>query len=164
MRKLHLAALLVIFGALLTRPAYAGSGEFIGTLVGAGTGGYIGSMFGHGAGRLAATGAGVFIGGAIGNEIGYQSDHSYGYYARSYYPAYYYPSTVYYAPPPTVYYVSSRYAPNYVAPPDPPPVAVNQTYGSYCREYSQQVRIGGQVQESYGTACLQPDGSWKIVQ
>ncbi|MGD8325837.1 MAG: hypothetical protein PVF65_02880, partial [Sphingomonadales bacterium] len=28
------------------------------------------------------------------------------------------------------------------------------------REYQSVVIIGGQEQEAYGTACLQPDGSW----
>ncbi|MBK8173894.1 MAG: hypothetical protein IPK66_00900 [Rhodospirillales bacterium] len=35
--------------------------------------------------------------------------------------------------------------------------------GEYCREYQQTVTIGGQPQKSYGTACRQPDGSWKIT-
>jgi surface antigen len=35
--------------------------------------------------------------------------------------------------------------------------------GQYCREYQQTVSIGGQEQQAYGTACRQPDGSWKIV-
>jgi len=35
--------------------------------------------------------------------------------------------------------------------------------GSYCREYQQTITIGGQTTEGYGTACRQPDGSWKIV-
>jgi surface antigen len=34
--------------------------------------------------------------------------------------------------------------------------------GQYCREYQQEVTIGGEKQQSYGTACRQPDGSWKI--
>ncbi len=33
----------------------------------------------------------------------------------------------------------------------------------YCREYSQSVSIGGQRQSSYGTACMQPDGSWQVI-
>ncbi len=33
----------------------------------------------------------------------------------------------------------------------------------HCREYSQSVTIGGQQQRSYGTACMQPDGSWQVV-
>lgn len=33
----------------------------------------------------------------------------------------------------------------------------------YCREYQQDVTIGGVLRSSYGTACQQPDGAWKIV-
>lgn len=32
----------------------------------------------------------------------------------------------------------------------------------YCREYSQTFTIGNTTQKGYGTACLQPDGSWAI--
>ena len=32
----------------------------------------------------------------------------------------------------------------------------------YCREYQQTIVIGGKEQKAYGTACRQPDGSWKI--
>ena len=35
--------------------------------------------------------------------------------------------------------------------------------GQYCREYTQTINIGGEKHQSYGTACRQPDGSWKIV-
>ena len=35
--------------------------------------------------------------------------------------------------------------------------------GQYCREFEQSVTIGGKPQKSSGTACRQPDGSWKIV-
>jgi surface antigen len=35
--------------------------------------------------------------------------------------------------------------------------------GAYCREFQQTVTIGGREERSYGTACRQPDGSWKIV-
>jgi surface antigen len=35
--------------------------------------------------------------------------------------------------------------------------------GAYCREYQQTIMIGGQEHRSYGTACRQPDGQWKIV-
>jgi surface antigen len=34
--------------------------------------------------------------------------------------------------------------------------------GAYCRQYQQTIRIGGEPQQSYGTACRQPDGTWKI--
>lgn len=35
--------------------------------------------------------------------------------------------------------------------------------GSYCREYTQKVIVGGVKRDSYGTACQQPDGAWKIM-
>jgi surface antigen len=35
--------------------------------------------------------------------------------------------------------------------------------GSYCREYQQTVTIDGKQENANGTACRQPDGSWKIV-
>lgn len=33
----------------------------------------------------------------------------------------------------------------------------------YCREYTRTIYIGARQQEAYGTACLQPNGDWKIV-
>jgi hypothetical protein len=33
----------------------------------------------------------------------------------------------------------------------------------YCREYTKSVRVDGRMQSGYGTACMQPDGSWMIV-
>lgn len=43
------------------------------------------------------------------------------------------------------------------------PVRTYQSGGTYCREYQQTVTIGGKQEQSYGTACRQPDGSWKTV-
>lgn len=34
--------------------------------------------------------------------------------------------------------------------------------GQYCREYSQTITVGGEQHQAYGTACRQPDGSWKV--
>ncbi len=34
--------------------------------------------------------------------------------------------------------------------------------GTYCREYQTTVKIDGKDERAYGTACRQPDGSWKI--
>jgi surface antigen len=34
--------------------------------------------------------------------------------------------------------------------------------GQYCREYTQDIVIGGEKHQTYGTACRQADGSWKI--
>jgi len=35
--------------------------------------------------------------------------------------------------------------------------------GLTCREYQHTITVGGKTEEAYGTACLQPDGAWKIV-
>jgi surface antigen len=35
--------------------------------------------------------------------------------------------------------------------------------GSYCREWKHMGTIAGRKQQLYGTACQQPDGTWRIV-
>ena len=35
--------------------------------------------------------------------------------------------------------------------------------GHYCREFQQTVEIGGRMEQAYGTACQQPDGSWQVI-
>jgi surface antigen len=34
--------------------------------------------------------------------------------------------------------------------------------GAYCREYQQTIVVGGEQKQAFGTACRQPDGSWKM--
>lgn len=34
--------------------------------------------------------------------------------------------------------------------------------GQYCREYTQDIWIGNEKHQTYGTACRQADGSWQI--
>jgi len=34
--------------------------------------------------------------------------------------------------------------------------------GDYCREFEQTVTIGGRLRQSQGTACRQPDGTWRM--
>src|SRR5262245_44369171 len=78
---------------------------------------------------------------------------------------YYYPPPVYYPPPP-VYYAPP---PPVVYSPPPPvtyapaPVAAPVRTGT-CREYQATTTIDGRPQPTYGTACLQADGSWRIVE
>ncbi|HEV8028851.1 MAG TPA: hypothetical protein VGP50_15570 [Stellaceae bacterium] len=80
-------------------------------------------------------------------------------------PAYYYPPPYYYAPPPPVVYAPP---PVYAAPPvygtAPPAAPVYQSHaGQTCREYQTTVTVDGQQQPGYGTACLQPDGTWRMI-
>ena len=90
--------------------------------------------------------------------------HHYPYYRYGYYyppPYYYAPAPVYYAPPPPVVYVPPAAPPPLAATPLSP--AYRTADGRYCREYQATVTVNGAPQPSYGTACLQPDGSWRVV-
>ena len=44
-----------------------------------------------------------------------------------------------------------------------PTGTVQSSDGRYCREYTATSVIDGRNQQTYGRACRQPDGSWKIV-
>ena len=36
--------------------------------------------------------------------------------------------------------------------------------GTPCREFTTTVSIGGELEQAYGTACRQADGSWRIIE
>ncbi len=44
-----------------------------------------------------------------------------------------------------------------------PPVAAALPAEPACREVQTTVTIGGKPQQAYGTACRQPDGSWRFT-
>ncbi len=75
---------------------------------------------------------------------------------RIYWPAP--PSRVVVLPPRTIYVPSS---PVLQAVPASP--VFRGTDGRYCREYQTTVTIAGTGQPGYGTACLEPDGTWRVV-
>ena len=72
-----------------------------------------------------------------------------------------YYSRPYYEPPPRVYYV----------PVQPQPTVTQRSYAQtptpsksdYCREYTRKIIIDGEESTAYGTACLQEDGRWRII-
>jgi hypothetical protein len=71
-----------------------------------------------------------------------------------------------YYPPPRIIYRSAPPVVVEQAPPPAEPYASDPALAydtSYCREYSRTATVDGQPVEVYGTACLQPDGSWRIV-
>ena len=70
-------------------------------------------------------------------------------------PVYYAPPPVYYAPPP-VYYAPAPASTVYT----PAPAAAAQN----CRPYQTTIQVNGQPQQVSGTACQQPDGTWRTVQ
>ncbi|MDE1148396.1 MAG: RT0821/Lpp0805 family surface protein [Azospirillaceae bacterium] len=132
-----------------------GKNQTVGMLGGAAAGGLIGSQFGHGGGKLAMTGLGVLLGGLAGSSIGKRMDEA----DRA--------------------AMERNTQMAYTAPVGQPIVWNNpnndhqvvvtpvrdgtRNDGSYCREFQQTIVVAGEKQQGYGTACRQPDGSWKIV-
>ncbi|NBX74443.1 MAG: glycine zipper 2TM domain-containing protein [Alphaproteobacteria bacterium] len=134
----------------------AGTKQTGGALIGAGLGGFAGSQIGSGTGRLAATAAGVLIGGLLGSEIGSSLDNADRAAATQ-------ANTAAYSAPIGKQIVWNN--------PDSgnsgtitPVREGRSSSGEYCREFQQTITVGGQKQQGYGTACRQPDGSWKVVQ
>lgn len=133
----------------------AGNKEMIGTGSGAILGGILGSKVGKGNGQLWATGAGVVVGALMGNSIGSSLDKADMTYAnRANQRAHSAPigEKITWNNPESGHSGSIT-----------PVRDGKDTSGAYCREYQQTVIVGGQEQSAYGTACQQPDGSWKVV-
>ena len=97
-----------------------------------------------------------------------------GYYRDPYYPPFYYaPRPVVVTPYPTYYGAWDLYDRPYY---DRPTVVtrpverriVNTAPSdgidrSYCREYQSTITVDGKEQPTFGTACKQPDGSWRLI-
>ena len=152
----RLVAVAVISSAVLVSGCQnAGPKETWGTLIGAAAGGLVGSQIGSGTGNAAAIGLGVLLGGLAGQNVGQTLDQADMAYASE--TSY---SALESAPSGTTYQWRNPDSGNSGT------TTPTQTYqssdGSYCREFTQTVNVGGQIQDAYGTACRQPDGSWKI--
>lgn len=134
----------------------AGNKQLIGTGGGAVLGGLAGSTIGKGSGQLWATGAGVLLGGLLGSEIGSSLDRADAAYAQQA------NQRAYSAPVGETIRWNNPDSGNYGT---ITPVRDGRTNsGAYCREYQQTIYVGGKQQSGYGTACQQPDGTWKVVQ
>ncbi len=149
----------IVFAAALSLGACVsdqGNKQTLGTLIGAGLGGLAGSQIGSGTGQLAAIGAGVLLGGLLGNQVGKSLDKADIAYAER-------------NAQETLEYQPTGATSSWVNPDsgNSGSITPTKTYesagGEYCREYQQTVTVGGDEQSAYGTACRQPDGSWKLV-
>ena len=126
----------------------------IGTLAGAGAGAWLGSNVGGGKGKIVGIAAGTLLGAALGHSIGTSLDKAdMGYYHQTSQNA------LENAP---VGQTSSWSNPDNGHSGTVTPTKTFQSDGTYCREYRQTVNVGGKQQEAYGSACRQPDGTWKI--
>lgn len=104
----------------------------------------------------------------------YGPDHGMGPYRGWHHHPYYYgppivvepPPPVVYAPAPAVVYAAPvvQYIPeSTLAAEATSPVFLNGN-GQQCREYQTTAIVNGRASPIHGTACLQPDGAWRVVQ
>lgn len=124
--------------------------ELGGNVLGGIAGGVLGHQVGRGSGKTAATIGGAVVGTLIGGSVGRSMDRVDRNCAAQ---------VLAYAPDNRpVDWVGdggSRYSMQ--------PVRTWQSEGRYCREYQSEIIVGGRRQSTYGQACMQPDGSWEIV-
>jgi surface antigen len=157
---MKIAFLAVTIGALFLtgcNQAYdpAGPRENVGALTGVITGGVIGNQFGGGSDRVAATAIGALAGGLIGAEIGRSLDE------RDRQEA-----------------LAAEYRALEFGRAGRPVAWRNDHTGMYgevvtgagyqinlldCRDYTHTIYIDGHARVARGTACRQPDGTWRIV-
>ncbi len=132
-----------------------GQKQSIGTVVGAGGGALLGNQFGKGTGNVIATAIGAVAGGWLGNEIGSSLDNAdRAALSRAQSQAYAAPIGQ------QITWNNPQSGNSGTFTPVRDGTAAN---GEYCREFQQTATIGGRPQQTYGTACRQPDGAWKIV-
>lgn len=149
-----ISGLIVALGACQTLQG-RGEKETAGGVVGAVLGGYLGSKVGGGSGQLWATGAGALLGTLVGSEVGRSLDNAdRAALARANEKAEDAPigETITWNNPDSGNYGSVT-----------PVRDGTAASGAYCREYQQEIVVGGMREVGYGTACRQEDGTWKIV-
>ena len=132
-----------------------GTKQGFGTLGGAAAGGLLGAQAGKGSGKLAMTALGTFAGALLGNSIGSSLDKADSIHAeRSLQQALRGKSGKRYRWRDQEADASGEFIPLNEA---------RRTDEGYCREFQQNVVVGGRSERAYGTACQQRDGSWKIA-
>ena len=140
----------------LTACQEGGQKQSLGTLLGAVGGAVAGAQVGKGRGRLAAVAAGALLGSLLGGNIGKSLDNADRIAMQQ----------------TTQRTLESSPSGNTVSWKNPdsghsgtvtPQPSYKNARGRYCREYQQTITVNGETEKAYGTACRQPDGSWKIV-
>ncbi len=138
-------------GVTCDRSLLDGNNQLVGAILGGSLGGYAGSHIGSGDGRLAATAGGAVLGLLLGSELGRSIDAADAACAQYALEAA--------EDGRTVSWVDPARRVGY----DLTPGRTFRSGEGYCREYLGTARIEGRVQRTHGTACRQPDGSWRLV-
>jgi len=133
----------------------AGGKETAGTLLGAAGGALLGAQVGDGTGQVLAAIGGGLLGAYLGNQVGQSLDRADQAYASQA------EAQAHNAPVGETITWNNPESGNYGS--YTPVRDGTDNNGNYCREYQTTVTVGGEYQQAYGTACRQPDGSWKVV-
>ncbi len=147
-------ALVAVIGLGLTACQDVGTKQGVGGVLGGVGGAVAGAQFGSGKGQLAATAAGALLGALLGSEVGKSLD-------RADQAAMSTTTNRTLESAPTGQAASWRNPDSGNSGTVTPTRTYQRTGGEYCREFTQTVRVGGKTEEAYGTACRQPDGTWK---
>jgi surface antigen len=124
-----------------------------GQVIGGVLGGVVGSQVGGGSGRTAAIIVGAIAGSMIGQHVGQTMDDA----DRM--------KTALALNDNRTGQTSSWVNPDTGYAYEVTPTRTYEGAGGPCREFTTTATVGGKPgQELYGTACLQADGSWKIIQ
>ncbi len=151
MKRLVTILIVLFFGAGLVGCQNV-SDQDIGTVTGGVAGGLLGSTVGQGQGRVLAIAAGTLAGAFIGNKVGKSMDDTDRLKMNQ--------ALENNNPGQPAYWRNANTGASYRV---TPVKNVSVNGNKYCREYRSTADIGGKQQQVYGTACRQPDGSWKIV-
>jgi surface antigen len=148
MKKLTVASLSLSFllGGCATM-----NNEGVGTISGGVIGGLLGSQFGGGSGKVAAAAGGALVGAFLGGQIGKSMDKLDRMQMQQALETAPTGRSVAWSNPDT----GNRYT-----------VQPTRTYYHErlpCREYTTRAWIDGQSEVIRGSACRQPDGSWRVV-
>lgn len=149
--RFFLTALLAIVLGLAGCATPHGPKEETGMVIGGILGGVLGSQVGSGRGRGIAAIAGLVAGGAIGGAIGRSMDDVDRIKMAATLETTRTGVSSTWHNPDTGYDYRMEPTRTYETPEGP------------CREYVLDAEIGGRTEQVYGTACRQPDGSWRIV-
>ena len=136
----------IALGGCATEPTQRDVGMVIGGILG----GVLGSQVGRGHGATAATVAGSIIGAVVGGAVGRSMDETDRLKVGTSL------ETVRTGVPSTWQNPDSNTSYTVV------PTRTYDSAGGPCREYTVDAVIGGNTERAYGTACRQPDGSWRI--
>ena len=127
--------------------------DVVGALLGGAAGAAAGSTIGKGDGRTAAMIGGAILGALVGGVIGQNMDEIDQNCVGQVLERAETGQTIVWNDPET--HATYQVTPTRTYQPD--------SSDRYCREYTATAVIGGRTERTYGIACRQPDGSWRLA-